>query len=111
MHEVIHLAAVSEGNLARMLPIVRDYAKVTSMLWIRALGEPTLDGIVVKQWSPQTASALRKFCQSHRWREVLLRVDKRGKRWSTRRGGSLIKTQYARSVVARIDKPGSSFPS
>jgi hypothetical protein len=103
MQEVIHLAAVSEKRLSGMLPIVRDYGKVASMLWIRALGEPTLDGIVITHWSMQASVALRIFCHSHQCRDVLLRIDKRGKRWSTRRGGYLIQVQDARNVLAELN--------
>jgi len=74
------------------------------MVWIRVLGEPTLDGLVVKRWSAEASRALRGFCAEHRCSEVLLRIDKHGKRWSARRGGYLIEANEARSVVQDLNR-------
>jgi len=104
MREVIHLSSVSAKNLPAALRLVRNYLKVASMVWIRALGEPTLDGIVVTRWSREASRALRAFCDRHQCSEVLLRIDKHGERWSARRGGYLIKAKEAKGVLQELNR-------
>ena len=101
---MIRLSSISTKNLPAALRLVRNYLKVASMVWIRALGEPTLDGIVVKRWSREASQALRGFCDRHRCSEVLLRIDKHGERWSARRGGYLIKAKEAKSVLQELNR-------
>src|ERR1035438_2204318 len=103
MREVIDLSAISPSNLPAALGLVNNYVKVASMLWIRALGEPTLDGIVARKWSREVAVALRSLAGVHRRGQVLLRIDKRGKRWSARRGGYLIKVEEAKTVLQELN--------
>jgi hypothetical protein len=91
-------------NLGASLRLVHNYLKVASMVWIRALGEPTLDGLVVKRWSTEASRDLREFCDKHRCSEVLLRIDKHGKRWSARRGGYLIKVKEAKEVLQDLNR-------
>lgn len=101
---VIDLAAVSAGSLPTALDAVAGYLKVASMLWIRALGEPTSDGIVITRWSRAASVALRDFCRRHDVDRVLLRIDKRGNRWATRRGGYILPMREVRETVLELSQ-------
>ena len=73
-------------------------------MWIRSLGEPTLDGIIIKRWSRKTANALRTFCARNKRAELLLRIDKHLTRWSSRRGGYIIPAGDAERIVRELSE-------
>jgi hypothetical protein len=100
--DFVELASVSAANLEEALGAVQGYSKFASMLWIRALGEPTLDGVIVTRWSQRSARALRRFCARHKCNEFLLRIDKYQSRWSAHRGGYIIPAPRARRIVRRL---------
>ena len=100
--DFIDLAGASAANLKQGLAALHGYSKFSSILWIRALGEPTLDGIIVRRWSAGTAKALRAFCIRHNCKEFLVRTDTHLRRWSRRRGGYLVSAEAAKVVVSDI---------
>jgi hypothetical protein len=104
--DFLELASISETNLDSALQAIHGYLKFASILWIRALGEPTLDGVVIRRWSRRTARALRRFCTRYRCNEFVLRIDKQGARWSARRGGYLIPAAAAHSIVRELSDEG-----
>jgi len=76
------------------------------MLWMHALGLPVLSGVVVSDWSEASAGAIRKFCRTHRFSELLLRIDKRDDRWTRRRGGYLIPLSQVPATVRELKREG-----
>ena len=100
--DFLDLTAISAANLENALAAVHGYLKFASILWIRALGQPTLDGIMIRRWSRGTAGAVATFCSRYGFDELLLRIDKHLSRWSTRRGGYLISASDAEHVVREL---------
>lgn len=86
----IEIAGVTRERLLSALESVRGCLKTTSMLWMHALGLPVLDGIVVSDWSKDSAHAVRRFARAGGYSRLLLRIDKRHERWTRRRGGYLV---------------------
>ena len=104
--DFLELTSISEPNLDSALEAIHGYLKFASILWIRALGEPTLDGVIIRRWSRKTADALRRFSLRQRSTEFVLRIDKRGTRWSARRGGYLIPAAASRRIVRELSAEG-----
>lgn len=102
----LDIASVSRTNLLSALESVRGCLKTTSMLWMHALGLPVLSGVVVSDWSPTSANAVRRFCKRGRFLELLLRIDKRHDRWTRRRGGYLIPLSQVSATVKELRKEG-----
>jgi hypothetical protein len=104
--QVLDIRDVSESNLRAAVGSLDGYAKFTSMVWIRALRQPLLDGLIVKRWSPEADEALKELCRRQRRDEALLRIDKLNERWSKRRGGYLVPVSKARAVIRELNKEG-----
>jgi len=102
----LRLKDVTERNLSEIARPLRGYVKFTSVLWIRAAGQPILDGVIVGRWSKEAESAIKTFCRSHGYSEMLLRTDALNERWSTRRGGYIIPQTRARAVMREINGEG-----
>jgi hypothetical protein len=102
----LELRNVSERNLRQSVASMNGYLKFASMIWIRALRQPILDGVLVKHWGINTGRAVKDFCDRHGYDEVLLRVDTLNRRWAERRGGYIIPGSKARAVVREINKEG-----
>jgi hypothetical protein len=104
--DFLELTSISAANLDAALTAIHGYLKFASILWIRALGEPTLNGIIIRRWSRRTAGALRTFCARNRRDEFVLRIDKHGSRWSARRGGYLIPAADSERIVQELSREG-----
>ncbi len=102
----LELRNISERNLRESVGSMNGYLKFASMIWIRALRQPILDGLLVKRWSIDTGRALKGFCDRHGCDELLLRVDTLNSRWSERRGGYIIPASRARSVTKELNNDG-----
>jgi hypothetical protein len=102
--DFLELGSISAANLGSALPAVNGYLKFASIVWIRALGQPTLDGIIIKRWSRKTEDALRAFSVRNRSTELLLRIDRHLTRWSARRGGYIIPLAEAKHTVCELSK-------
>jgi hypothetical protein len=76
------------------------------MLWLRAMGLPVLSGVVIPEWSAEAAALIRGFCRQNAFSDLLLRIDKPGQRWTTRRGGYIVSAHNARRVVDQLSKEG-----
>jgi len=99
----LRLKDVTEKNLFEMARPLRGYVKFTSVLWIRAAGQPILDGVIVGRWSKEAENAIKAFCRGHGYSEMLLRTDALNERWSTRRGGYIIPQSRAQAVMREIN--------
>lgn len=106
IQDYIELDSVSLTTLPDALFSVQGYLKFASICWIRALGEPTLDGVIVKKWSHSSQAALHAFCSRHNCQEFLLRIDKHQTRWSMRRGGYIIPASRAEAIVNELSADG-----
>lgn len=102
----LDLRRVSERNLREAVHSLNGYLKFASMVWIRALRQPILDGLIVQRWSVDADRALRDFCGRHDCDEFLLRIDTLNKRWSERRGGYIVPRSKAGTVVKELNKEG-----
>lgn len=102
----LELRHVSERNLRESVNSMNGYLKFASMIWIRALRQPILDGLFVKRWGTSAHQSLRAFCDRHGSDDVLLRVDTLNKRWSERRGGYIIRAAQARAVTRALNNEG-----
>jgi hypothetical protein len=102
----LELRHVSERNLREAVGSLNGYLKFASMVWIRALRQPILDGLLVKSWSIDAGRAVRSFCDRHGSNEVLLRIDTLNKRWSERRGGYIIAGSKVRAVMEELASEG-----
>jgi len=103
---LLELRYISERNLREAVGSLNGYLKFASMVWIRALRQPILDGLLVKHWSAGTGRIVKGFCDRHGCDEVLLRIDTPNKRWSERRGGYIIPRLKARGVVQELNGEG-----
>jgi hypothetical protein len=104
--DFLELEWISAANLGSALPALNGYLKFASIVWIRALGQPTLDGIIIKRWSRGAEDALRRSAVKNRSAELLLRVDRHLTRWSARRGGYIIPLSEAERNVKELSKEG-----
>jgi hypothetical protein len=102
----VELRRVSERNLRESVGVMKGYLKFASMIWIRALRQPILDGILVKRWNSDASRALQRLCERHRRDEVLLRFDSMNQRWSKRRGGYIIPRSRARALMMDLEEEG-----
>jgi len=85
---------------------MNGYLKFASMVWIRALRQPILDGVIVKHWSDAAGRAVKDFCDRHGSDDVLLRIDNLNARWSQRRGGYIIPRSKARATAVELNNEG-----
>src|SRR6266567_3693722 len=102
----ILIASVNTDNLLPALDAVRGCWKATTMLWMHAMGVPVLSGVVVPEWSSQAENAVRNFCRRKRVSKLLLRIDKRGQRWTRRRGGYVLPMSKIRATVNELSREG-----
>ncbi len=106
MKKPILIASVNTDNLLPALDAVRGCWKATTMLWMHAMGVPVLSGVVVPEWSSQAENAVRNFCRRKRVSKLLLRIDKRGQRWTRRRGGYVLPMSKIRATVNELSREG-----
>jgi hypothetical protein len=104
--QFLALRGVSERNLRGAAEWLEGYVKFTSMVWIRALRQPILDGLVVKRGSRESDEAVKSFCRSHHCNDVLLRIDMPNQRWSKRRGGYTVPASKAQKVIRELSTEG-----
>jgi hypothetical protein len=99
----LELRRVSERNLRESVGSLNGYLKFASMVWIRALRQPILDGVIVQRWSTAAGRTLKDFCDRHDCDELLLRIDNLNTRWSQRRGGYVIPASKARAMTRELN--------
>jgi hypothetical protein len=69
---------------------------------MRALQVPVLDGIMLDEWTPEALTTCSSLWAEWDVNEVLLRLDKKGTRWTKRRGGYLIRTTEVPDIVREL---------
>lgn len=103
---LIETQAVSVGNLERFLDKVEDCWKCASLLWMQANNFPVLAGLIVDGWTRESESAISQFCRTRGFSELLVRLEKRGQRWTLRRGGYTIPLSEVRHQVEELAANG-----
>jgi len=98
----LQITTVSANDFLEALHSVRGHLKAASMLWMHLLGLPLLSGVIVRDWSKESQWTVQRFCRIHGFREVLLRIDRRGQRWTSRRGGYLVPVAHLGKIVAQL---------
>lgn len=73
---------------------------------MQANGLPVLPGLILSEWANETEVAVSRFCQGKGFSEVLIRIEKRGQRWTRRRGGYTIPLGKVRSQVEELEREG-----
>lgn len=86
-------------HLRSALTDLQRYQKTKSMLQLKALGLPVLDGIILTKWSSQAHSAVLQLCRDRGWESLLLRHDKIDERPPYPRGGFLVSVDRLREVT------------
>jgi hypothetical protein len=76
------------------------------MLRMHALGLPVLPGVVVSDWSKDSALAVKRFCRRGQFSKLLLRIDKCNERWTRRRGGYLLTLHDVPPTVKELQREG-----
>lgn len=85
--DAFEIATVNAENRGLAVRSLRGHMKVVSIIWMKTLGLPLLDGVVVRRWSREAYRAIINFCRRRAFSEVLVRIDKKGQRWTKERGG------------------------
>lgn len=100
------LSATDRTNLFSALHAVRGCYKTASVLWMRVMGLPCLDGVVLSTWNPTVRAAVVRFYRSRGYNELLLRIDKPNQRWTRRRGGYLVSAGNIQRELGPILREG-----
>jgi hypothetical protein len=82
------------------------YAKSCSIVWLKALGIPTLDGLVVDSWTTLTQKCIVDFARGIRGNVLLLRIDRKNERWTDRRGGYLVNVKEIAGLWVDLSSEG-----
>ena len=99
---LLHISSASDRELDCAISEMRGYWKVTSMLLLRKLGRPVLDGLLVTAWSPIVLSAVRAFCESGGYEGVLLRHDRKDETGKYPMGGYIVPVEQVEGEVRRF---------
>ena len=101
-NDIFELAKVDSRNSAHVIRSLTGHIKAVSLIWIKLLGLPLLDGVIVRRWSRNASTIVDRFCRQHQFSQVLLRIDKKDQRWTQRRGGFLVSFGDLPRIVAHL---------
>jgi len=73
---------------------------------MQANGFPVLPGLILEAWSDKSEKAVLRFCRDRNFSELLVRLEKRGQRWTRRRGGYTIPIGEVRQQVEELAREG-----
>ena len=85
---------------------LKGYEKAYTLMILRYLGLPTLEGLVVKTWNNATSAYLSYFIQFHGWNEVMIRSDKKPETDFQIRGGYIIRFEQLSDEIKRLFRLG-----
>jgi len=103
---LIETASVTRKNLRSALAVLHGCWKSSSLLWMQAHAFPVLCGLILGGWSRKSEEAVIRFCRERNVSDLLVRIEKPGQRWATRRGGYTIASESARSLVESLGAEG-----
>lgn len=89
----MQIVDASTIDLDKVIADLDGFFKFQSILYLRKLGLPVLDGIILTQWNDATRRELLTYCRKRRWSAVLLRHDKKPETPPYPMGGYLISTK------------------
>jgi hypothetical protein len=104
--DAVEIASITSQNRAVALRVLEGHVKAVSLIWLKVIGLPALDGIIVRQWSRQASQILTRFCKRHDFSEVLLRIDKKAQRWTQERGGFVVDLKRLPKMVRELKERG-----
>src|SRR5467141_3251513 len=102
----IETPRVGPENLAGFLDVLSGCWKCSSMLWMQSNSFPVLPGLILNTWTHETDAAVSGFCRERSFSELLLRIEKRGDRWTRRRGGYTIPVDKVENQVEELAGEG-----
>lgn len=80
----------STTDFDRVVADLDGYWKFLSIVYLRKLGLPVLDGVIVTKWNNTVYKTIMNFCRNNGWRAILLRHDKKPERPPYPMGGYLV---------------------
>jgi hypothetical protein len=96
---IIEISQLESSDLPRLLSFVGGCWKSSSILWLKANSFPVLEGLILNSWSARAERAISSFCARRLVSELLLRIEKPGRRWTQRRGGYTVSLAELRPLV------------
>jgi len=103
---VIETQRVTGENLPTFLTTLEGCWKSSSFLWLHSNAFPVLSGLIVKEWVQETTEAVSRFSLQRSLTELLVRIEKPGQRWTSRRGGYTIPIQNVHGLVDELAREG-----
>jgi len=67
---------------------------------------PTLSGLILGGWFPESQESIVRFCRQKNFSELLLRIEKPGQRWTRRRGGYTVPLKGVQNLVQGLAREG-----
>jgi hypothetical protein len=93
-------------DLDRIIVDLDGYWKFQSILYLKKLGLPVLDGIIVTRWNDEVYGALINFCKKNGWGALLMRHDKKPERPPYPMGGYLVTLKDIQTEALKYFKLG-----
>ncbi|MCJ7633142.1 hypothetical protein MUP77_12220 [Candidatus Bathyarchaeota archaeon] len=93
-------------DLDRIIIDLDGYWKFQSILYLKKLGLPVLDGIIATRWNDEVHSAIINFCRHNGWDALLLRHDKKPERPPYPMGGYLVPLEEIQKEASKYFEIG-----
>jgi hypothetical protein len=96
-------------DVAKLDEAINDldgYWKTLSMLYLKKLKLPTLNGIILTKWNEDVHLAVIDFCKKYGYDTLLLRSDKNPEKPPYPRGGYLVKIDEIKAEALKFFKLG-----
>jgi hypothetical protein len=88
-------------DLDKIIVDLDGYWKFQSILYLKKIGLPVLDGVIVTRWTDSAHKALTGFCENRRWDALLLRHDKKPESPPYPMGGYLVTLKDIRTEALK----------
>jgi len=96
---LLETTKATSDNLPAALATLQGCWKSSSILWMHVNRFPTLSGLILGGWFPESQESIVRFCRQKNFSELLLRIEKPGQRWTRRRGGYTVPLELAKGLV------------
>jgi hypothetical protein len=93
---------VTIENIATHLDCLQGCWKCSSLIWMQANHVSVLPGLILNAWTPESEEAVSRFCRKNNFDELLVRFEKPGQRWTSRRGGYTIPLSEVQRQVEEL---------
>src|SRR6266849_9042076 len=103
---LLETTRVTSENFPGALTALQGCWKSSSILWMHVNRFPTLSGLILGGWFPESQESVVHFCRQRNLSELLLRIEKPGQRWTRRRGGYTIPLETAQKLVQDLAADG-----